>query len=197
MRTGILGGTFDPIHIAHLHTAETALHQLDLDRVLLMPAGDPWQKAGRKISQGHHRLAMTRLAIDGVPGLEVDSREIDREGPSYTMDTLETLPPDEDVFLVVGSDSAARLSTWHRWEEVVERVTIVVAPRPGVVVDEPEIPDFLLLDMGLLEVSGTEIRKRAATGGPFRYLVTEPVYDYIIENRLYTEPGEDDMVGAS
>ena len=162
VRTGILGGTFDPIHIAHLHTAETALHQLALERVLLIPAGDPWQKAGRRISQGHHRLAMARLATDGVDGLEVDSREIDRDGPSYTIETLETFPADEDLYLIVGSDSAAGLSTWHRWEEIVERTTIVVAPRPGVSPGELGLAASVVLDMGF---AGGEWHRDSVPGG--------------------------------
>ncbi len=195
MRTGILGGTFDPIHVAHLHTAECALHQLDLDRVLLVPAGDPWQKSGRWLTPGHHRLEMCRLAVDGVSGLEVDDREVVRSGPTYTVDTLATFPDDEELFLILGADSAARVDTWHRWEEVAARVTVAVAPRPGVSI--PDLDAAVVIDMGLLEVSGTDIRARLAAGRPCRYLVTGPVYDYLTENRLYAGGGEDDMVLSS
>ncbi|MFP4074573.1 MAG: nicotinate-nicotinamide nucleotide adenylyltransferase, partial [Actinomycetota bacterium] len=104
MRTGILGGTFDPIHVAHLHTAEVAHHQLELDRVLILPAGDPWQKSGRDVTPGKHRLEMCRLAVEGAEGLEVDLRELDRDGPTYTADTLGTFPRDEELFLILGSD---------------------------------------------------------------------------------------------
>ena len=192
MRTGILGGTFDPIHIAHLHTAECALHQLGLDRVLVIPAGDPWQKAGRWVTPGHHRLEMCRRAVAGVDGIFVDEREVSREGPTYTADTLATFPDDEELFLILGADSASGLRTWNRWEEVVERATIVVAPRPGVPM--PEIEDAAYVEMGLLEVSGTDIRDRIRTGRPYRFLVTEPVYEHIAAEGLYTEAWEGDMV---
>ena len=199
MRTGILGGTFDPIHIAHLHAAECALHQAGLDRVLLMPAGDPWQKLGKRVSAGHHRLAMTRLAVEGVAGLEVDDREVRRDGLTYTIETLETFPADEEIFIILGSDAAAGLPTWHRGDEVIERVSVVVAPRPGTDTREVSsvVPDATILEMPLLEISGTAIRHAAATGRPYRYLVTEPVHRYISDNHLYTEGTRSDIVGTN
>lgn len=194
VRTGILGGTFDPIHIAHLHAAESARHQLALDRVLIVPAGEPWQKSGRSISPSVHRLAMSRTAVKGVPGLVVDDREIDRDGPTYTIDTLESFPEEEDLFLIVGSDAAAGLKTWHRWQDILDRAQLAVVPRP-----ESPTGDFhgaIAIEMGLLEISGTDIRGRVRSGRPFRYLVTRAVHDYIVENDLYTETGEDDIVGG-
>ncbi|MFO7298887.1 MAG: nicotinate-nucleotide adenylyltransferase [Actinomycetes bacterium] len=198
MRTGILGGTFDPIHVAHLHAAECALHQAGLDRVLLMPAGDPWQKLGRRVSAGHHRLEMVRRAVRGVPGLEADDREVIRGGLTYTIDTLLTFPEDEELYLILGSDAAAGLPTWHRSREVMERARVIVAPRPGTDLSAVHavVPDAIVLDMPLLEISGTAIRHAAAAGLPFRYLVTEPVYEYILENRLYTEDPGGDIVGG-
>lgn len=193
VRTGILGGTFDPIHIAHLHSAECARHQLGLDRVLIMPAGDPWQKAARAITSAHDRVAMCRLAVDGAVGLEVDERETHRDGPTYTIDTLMGFPADEDLFLIVGADAAAGLSTWHRWEEILERATIVIVPRPGTPI--PDISDAVVVEMGRLEVSGTEIRRRARDARPFRYLVTRGVHEYIASRNLYAEDCQDDMVG--
>ncbi len=192
MRTGILGGTFDPIHIAHLHSAECALEQLGLDRVLVVPAGDPWQKSEREITPARHRLEMCRLAVEGVPGLEVDDREVVRDGPTYTIDTLDSFPPDEELFLVVGADAAAGLDTWHRWKEVSDRATIAIAPRPGVIT--PEFPEAVNVAMGMLEVSSTAIRERVRLGLPYRFLVTQPVHEYIVKNRLYTQTREDDMV---
>lgn len=192
MRTGILGGTFDPIHVAHLHTAECALHQLGLDRILIVPAGDPWQKSGRWVTKGVHRLEMCRLAVAGAEGIEVDEREVRRDGPTYTVDTLATFPHDEELFLVLGSDSAAGLESWHRWEDVVERATMVIAPRMGV--SQPAVDGAVHIDMGLLAISGTDIRDRVLTGRPYRYLVTEPVYAYIRANALYAKEPEDDMV---
>lgn len=197
MRTGILGGTFDPIHIAHLHTAETALHQLELDRVLVMPAGAPWQKSSRDVTPGEHRLEMCRLAVEGVERLEVDGREVTRTGPTYTIDTLESFPDDEDLTLILGSDSVAGLDSWHRHLEILERAQLAVAARPGVPLDALAGLRFKALSMGLLEVSGTEIRKRAAAGEPYRFLVTEPVYRYIEDHGLYANDSGADSVGAS
>jgi nicotinate-nucleotide adenylyltransferase len=193
VRTGILGGTFDPIHIAHLHTAECARHQLALDRVLVVPAGDPWQKSGQEITPAHHRLEMCRLALEGVAGIDVDDREVRREGPSYTIDTLDSFPAGEELFLIVGADAAAGLDSWHRWKEVADRATIAVAPRPGV--HRPEYPDAVNVDMGMLEISGTDIRLRVRESRPYRYLVTRAVHDYIESNGLYADAERDDMVG--
>ncbi|MGH3650671.1 MAG: nicotinate-nucleotide adenylyltransferase [Acidimicrobiia bacterium] len=194
MRTGILGGTFDPIHIAHLHTAECALDQLGLDRVLIVPAGDPWQKAGRFISPAAARVEMCRLAVAGVDGIDVDTREAVREGPTFTIDTLASFPADEELFLILGADAAAGLPTWEQWREVVDRVTVVVAPRRGALALPGDIPRVKDITMGVLEVSGTEIRERVRDGRPYRFLVTEPVHGYIESHGLYAEPAEEDMV---
>lgn len=194
MRTGILGGTFDPIHIAHLHTAESALYQLDLDRVLIVPAGDPWQKSGRFISPAADRVEMCRIALADVDEIEVDTREAVRDGPTFTIDTLGTFPPDEELFLILGADAAAGLSTWHRWREVVDRVTVAVAPRPGAPILPEGLPRVKHIEMGLLEVSGTEIREMVRTRQAYRYLVTEPVHAYIESHGLYAEPAQEDMV---
>lgn len=189
VRTGILGGTFDPIHVAHLHTAEVAHYQLRLDRVLILPAGDPWQKSGREVTPGKHRLEMCRLAVEGVEGLEVDLRELDRDGPTYTADTLGTFPREEELFLILGSDSLSRIETWQRWEEVVERVNLVEAPRPGTPLGTGAVHGAVQLDMGLLEVSSSDIRRRVAGGRPYRYLVTSPVHGYIEVTNLYADNG--------
>jgi nicotinate-nucleotide adenylyltransferase len=188
VRTGILGGTFDPIHIAHLHTAESALHQLRLDRLLIVPAGDPWQKSGREVTPGKHRLEMCRLATAHADRIEVDTRELESDGPTYTVETLATFPEDEELFFILGSDSLGRIETWNSWQEVVERVTLVEAPRPGTPRGTGAAHGAVLLEMGLLEVSSTDIRARIAAGGPYRYLVTEPVYDYIEAASPYAEP---------
>lgn len=185
VRTGILGGTFDPIHIAHLHAAECALDQFDLDRVLLMPAGNPWQKSDRDISDSQHRVEMCRLAVEDVEGFFVDEREVVREGPTYTAETLATFEDDEEIFLILGSDALAGIHTWKRADEVLERVTVLMAPRPGDHVFDDAHANRI--DMGLLDVSATDIRSRIEQGRPFRYLVTEPVYGYIRANDLYTK----------
>lgn len=196
MRTGILGGTFDPIHIAHLHAGEIALHQAKLDQILFVPAGDPWQKLDRGISTTEHRLEMVRLATAGVDGFQADDREATRDGLTYTVDTLATFPETEELFLILGADAALRVPTWERHREVLDRATVLVVPRPGTdstaVADV--LPDSIFLDMAVLEVSGTEIRAMARSGRPFRFLVTDEVHSYIIENNLYAEVGRGDMV---
>lgn len=196
MRTGILGGTFDPIHIAHLHAGETALHQAELDQVLFIPAGDPWQKLGRRVTATEHRLEMVRLATLGVDGFRADDREVTRDGLTYTVDTLATFPEAEELFLILGADAALHVPTWKRYQEVLDRATVLVVPRSGT--DSTAVaeilPDSVFLDMAILEVSGSEIRAMAWTGSPFRFLVGDVVHGYIVENNLYAEAGRADMV---
>jgi nicotinate-nucleotide adenylyltransferase len=197
VRTGILGGTFDPIHIAHLHAGETALHAAGLDRVLFMPAGDPWQKTDeRRVSPVTARVEMTRLAIEGVPGFELDLREVEREGPTYTIDTLHSFAVDEDLFLILGFDAAVGLPSWHRWKEVVARAGILVVPRPGYDVARvmEVVPSAEPLDMAALDVSASSIRRMAAQGAPYRFLVPPDVYDYIESEGIYTQSPTSDRV---
>jgi nicotinate-nucleotide adenylyltransferase len=194
VRTGILGGTFDPIHIAHLHAAECAIAQLGLDRVMVIPAGDPWQKASRAITPARHRLEMCRLGVGEAPAMVVDDREVVRSGPTYTIDTLDSFPDDEELFLIVGSDAAAALDTWHRWKEVADRSTIAIVPRPGAT--NPLFPEAAHIEMGILDISSTDIRERARTGRPYRFLVPRTVHDYIEDHDLYTDTPHDDMVGG-
>lgn len=163
--------------------------QADLDRVLFVPAGDPWQKHGMVVSEARHRLEMTKIATESVTGFEVDSTEIDRAGPTYTIDTLESFPAAEELFLILGSDAAARLSTWYRASDVMARASVLVAPRPGAgraEVAEP-VPEATVLNMARLDVSATDIRYRVRKGRPFRFLVAPGVFDYISEHSLYTD----------
>ena len=189
VRTGILGGTFDPIHIAHLHAGETALFAADLDRVLFMPAGDPWQKGARELTLAAQRLEMTRLAVEGTDRFEIDAREIDRDGPTYTIDTLLTFPADEELFLILGADAALGLPTWHRWEEIVERAGILVVPRPGndLAAVAATVPEADILDMSALDISSTSIRDLAVSGRPYRFLVPSEVHRFIESNGIYTQ----------
>lgn len=196
MRTGILGGTFDPIHIAHLHAAETALFA-GLDRILFMPVGDPWQKDEREISPKEHRIQMVRLAISDIDGFELDLRETERAGPTYTIDTLLSFPDSEELFMILGADAAAGIRSWHRWEEVVDRSRVAVVPRPGTPASAvtQALPGALRLEMAALDISSTMIRAMAREGRPFRFLVPEGVVDYVAANNLYAQPETGDMVG--
>lgn len=196
MRTGILGGTFDPIHIAHLHAAETALFA-GLDRVLFMPVGDPWQKDEREISPKEHRIEMVRLAISNIDGFELDLRETERAGPTYTIDTLLSFPDSEELFMILGADAAAGIRSWHRWEEVVDRSRVTVVPRPGTPASAvtQALPGALRLEMAALDISSTMIRAMAGEGRPFRFLVPAGVVEYVAAHNLYAQPESGDMVG--
>lgn len=183
----LLGGTFDPPHIAHLVAGEVAYRQLGADRVSFLPAGSPWQKAGRRVTPGADRLEMTRLATDPIDYFEADGREVLRDGWTYTIDTLESFDKSDDLVLVLGADAAAGLPSWHRWEAVVERATVAVLPRPGTsrqAVDAA-VPAAVWLGMPKLDISGTEIRRRAARGLSVRFLVADPVWRYIESRSLY------------
>lgn len=170
-----------------------------LDRVLFMPAGDPWQKSDRLVTSKEHRLAMVALALVDAPGFELDRREVDRDGPTYTIDTLNSFPDEDDLFLILGADAASGLNTWHRHHEVLDRAGVLVVPRPGSdaaeVVDG--VPGARLLDMAALDVSSTMIRSMARQGLPFRYLVPGAVHRYIMEQNLYANQGNGDSVGET
>jgi nicotinate-nucleotide adenylyltransferase len=146
-RLGVFGGTYDPPHVGHLVAALAVRHALDLDRVLLTVANEPWQKSGsRKISPAEDRLAMVRAAVDGVEGLEASAIEIERGGPSFSVDTLEALAaadPTGERFLVLGADAAAGLGTWERAEALPGLATLVVVDRPGM--DAPPAPQGYVL----------------------------------------------------
>lgn len=197
VRIGLLGGTFDPPHIAHLHTGEVAFHQLGLDVVMFMPAGAPWQKAGRRVSAPQHRWTMTRLAVEGVDYFTADDREVHRDGWTYTADTLATFEPATELVLILGADAARNLPTWQRAEEVMERVELAVAPRPGIEasdVDSALRPALAgrttWLDMAPIELSGTMIRQRVAASRSVRFLVPEAVWHYFMDRDLYTTDSE-------
>jgi nicotinate-nucleotide adenylyltransferase len=189
-RIALFGGTFDPPHCAHLELARTAIRTLALDEVRWIPAGQPWQKA-RRISAPLHREAMVRAAIDGEPRFVLDRCELQREGPSYTLDTvreLQSREPGATWFLLIGRDQYAGLQTWHGWQELLARVTLAVANRPGRVPDGPgAMPQLAhdLVPLPMLDISSTDIRRRVACGEPVDHLVTPAVARYIARHHLY------------
>jgi nicotinate-nucleotide adenylyltransferase len=191
MKIGVFGGTFDPPHLGHLVLAEAAREQLHLDKVMFIPAGDPWRKADRKVTAASHRLAMTRLAVAGHNAFEVEDFEVVREGPSYTVETLEILREhlgsSTELFLVLGEDALADVPNWHKPERLVELATLAVANRRGVTM--PELPfdrgRVVTIVIPGIDISSTELRERASRGLSLRYQVPDAVRDYIQANNLY------------
>ena len=186
-RLGILGGTFDPVHTGHLVAALEARNQLDLDRVLLVVAGDPWQKRGIVVAPAAARYEMVVAAIEGIDGLEASRQEIDRDGPTYTIETVEALiEPDRRIFLIVGADVASRLDGWHRADDLRHAVTLAVVTRGD---DEaPAVPGWNAeaVTMPRLDISSTEIRRRIPADAPIDGLVPPGAVRVIRSQRLYT-----------
>lgn len=201
---GVFGGTFDPIHIAHLAVAEAARDSLELERVLFVPNRQPPHKPDRRVTAAADRLAMVRAAIAGNPAFEVSTVEMDREGPSYTADTLETLRAERleatgsgELALILSVEALAGLATWHEPARVLKLATLVIAPRDGFPDVGPEaiarlVPEadarVVMLDGPRMRLSASEIRARAAAGRSLRYLVPDAVAAYIGDHALYTEP---------
>ncbi|MBI2766296.1 MAG: nicotinate (nicotinamide) nucleotide adenylyltransferase [Chloroflexi bacterium] len=196
----ILGGTFDPPHIGHLVLGECARLQFGASRVVYIPAGDPWRKTAadaarrRAVTAAVRRLAMVRLAVAGNPGFVVDDREVRRLGPTYTVETLEALHAEghRELLLIVGTDALADFPNWHRSADITRLARIVVAEKPGAEGTAAKLAqaagfDYApgLVAMPPLPISSTDIRNRATTGKPFRYLVPEPVFAYIRGYGLY------------
>jgi nicotinate-nucleotide adenylyltransferase len=172
-----------------LVTAVNVRHALDLDMVILMVAGDPWQKSGsRDVTSAADRFAMVEAAVSEVEGLVAGRDEIDRGGPSYTADTLMGLAARHvgaQLFTIVGDDAAAGLATWTRVEQVVQLSQLVVVDRPGVAVELPQQFNWLRVESPRLEVSSTDLRSRCSDGRPLDYLVTEPVLHVIEQREIY------------
>jgi nicotinate-nucleotide adenylyltransferase len=195
-RIGLLGGSFDPVHLAHVALGRIALDRLALDRLIWMPVGQAWQKKAGHAS-ADDRLAMLQLAIEGEPRFELSDLEIRRAGPSYTIDTVMALQsqaksktPDTDWFLVIGQDQYAGLPTWHRWKELLPLVTLAVAGRQG---REPEAPAQLqamphamvTMPLPAMAISSTAVRARVRAGATIADLVPAQVASYIELNGLY------------
>jgi nicotinate-nucleotide adenylyltransferase len=196
-RVGVLGGTFDPIHHGHLVAAQEVLHALELDCVLFVPAGSPPHKPAQPISAAHHRVAMVSLAIAARPRFQLSRVDVERPGPHFTFDALTILHErwgeDTRFFFIVGSDSLAELTTWHRPEGIITLADLAVVVRPGARVDlealEAHLPGLgshlHCVSMPLLQISSTDLRARVREGRPIAFLVPQPIEDYILEHGLY------------
>jgi len=197
---GLFGGTFDPPHLGHLILASEAYSQLGLDRLLWILTPDPPHKQDQVISSVKHRLAMVKLAIADNPTFELSRVELDRPGPHYTLDTVETIAeeyPDADITPIIGGDSLRELPTWHKPKELLFACHWVgVMRRPGEEPDLQELEDKLpgisskvhYVDAPLLEIASREIRSRIAGGREYRYYLPVPVFEYINKNHLYERP---------
>jgi nicotinate-nucleotide adenylyltransferase len=199
VRVGILGGTFNPPHLGHLVCAQEAYRELELHRVMLIPASIPPHKPVEDEPGAEHRLELCRLAITDDERFEVSDLELRRDGPSYTVDTLELLnaeAPDTELFLILGGDIAAGLPGWHRVGRVLELATPAIAKRRGT--GHSAVVQALarlrggdqarFFEMPRMGISSTMIRRRVAAGQPIRYLVPDPVVEYIERHQLYGGP---------
>ena len=190
-RIGILGGAFDPPHVAHVAMAEAALAQFQLDVLLIIPTGDAWHKA-RDLSSGSHRAEMAKLAFGHLPGVIINDMELARQGPSYTVDTLRSLAlqyPGAEFFLLIGEDQGKALGTWREIEEISRRAIICVAERDMPSPLGPDVPSHdiptQVLKLPHLPHSATEVRARVAHGQPIDALVPKTVALYIYCHHLY------------
>ncbi len=190
LRLGVFGGSFDPVHNAHLALARTALAELRLDRVLWIPAGQAWQKE-RAMTAAAQREAMLRLAIADESRFVLDRREIDRQGPSYTLDTVRELQaehPGAQLVLLIGQDQYAGLHTWVGWQDLLQRVLLAVANRPGKLA--PVQPEVLrhphqVVPLPMLDIAATDIRLRVSRGEGIDHLVPPEVARYIDQQGLF------------
>ena len=198
MRIGVMGGTFDPIHRAHLRAAQEVRAHLKLDQVLFVPAGQPWLKSDRQISDARHRVAMVHLAIAGRSYFRLSTIEVERAGPTYTVDTITQLRAqaggNDELFLILGWDNMMELPQWHEPARLIKLCCIVVVPRPGY--PEPDLEalakvlpgiarQVIMLARPEIDVSASEIRERVAQGKSIRRMVPVAVERYIREHKLY------------
>lgn len=195
-RLGIMGGTFDPIHHGHLVTAEEALWQFHLDEVVFVPTGQPWMKADRDdVAPAEHRYLMTVVATAGNPRFTVSRVDVERAGPTYTVDTLEAIRTERrdhaELFFITGADAVLEIFRWKDPDELLERVHFIAATRPGYDIarferDAPtRHPHISVMDIPALAISSSDIRRRVQEAEPIRYLVPEAVHQYIAKFGLY------------
>lgn len=191
-----MGGTFDPVHLGHLVTAEQARVDVGLDEVVFVPAGSPWQKEDADVTGAEHRYLMTVLATAANPHFSVSRLEVDRTGPTYTVDTLRSLKDtlvDTELFFITGADAILNILTWKDADVAMELASFVAATRPGydlaALADHDLTDRVALLDVPALAISSSDVRSRFATGRPVRYLVPREVEEFARKHGLYGTTG--------
>ena len=193
-RIGVMGGTFDPIHHGHLVAASEVGHIFALDEVVFVPTGQPWQKNGRDVASAEDRYLMTVIATASNPRFSVSRVDIDRPGPTYTIDTLRELRaikgPEAELFFITGADALAAMLSWHDVDELFTLAHFIGCTRPGHRLTEAGLPDgkVSLVEIPALAISSSECRSRVAVGEPIWYLVPEGIVQYIAKRHLYASP---------
>ncbi len=197
-RIGVMGGTFDPIHNGHLVAASEVQSEFDLDEVVFVPTGQPWQKSEREVSPAEDRYLMTVIATASNPRFSVSRVDVDRAKPTYTIDTLRDLRgerPSAEFFFITGADALAQILTWHDAKQVFELAHFVGCTRPGTPIDAATVDGLpadrvTIIEVPALAISSSECRARASVGEPVWYLVPDGVVQYIAKRRLYSREKE-------
>ena len=191
-----MGGTFDPIHNGHLVAGSEVADRFDLDEVVFVPTGDPWQKADREVTDLEHRYLMTVIATASNPQFTVSRVDFDRGGPTYTIDTLRDLRevyPTEELYFITGADALSSIMSWHDWDRMFDLAEFVGVTRPGYELREDMLPAkhqerVHLVEIPAMAISSTDCRLRASQGRPVWYLVPDGVVQYIAKHHLYRSP---------
>ncbi len=189
-KIGVMGGTFDPIHHGHLVAASEVADRFGLDEVVFVPTGQPWQKGDRPVSRAEDRYLMTVVATASNPSFSVSRVDIDRGGPTFTVDTLRDLHrelPDADLFFITGADALSAILTWRDVEELFALAHFIGVTRPGYELEDDHLPDgaVTLVEVPAMAISSTDCRRRVAEGHPVWYLVPDGVVQYIAKRGLY------------
>ncbi|MBB5957747.1 nicotinate-nucleotide adenylyltransferase [Saccharothrix tamanrassetensis] len=192
-RIGVMGGTFDPVHHGHLVAASEVQARFELDEVIFVPTGQPWQKSEREVSPAEDRYLMTVVATASNPRFSVSRVDIDRDGPTYTFDTLNDLKamhPDADLFFITGADALEQILSWRRADDVFSLAHFIGVTRPGYELNDTHLPRgaVSLVEVPAMAISSTAVRDRTAAGLPVWYLVPDGVVQYISKRRLYSVP---------
>ncbi|MFI9006522.1 nicotinate-nucleotide adenylyltransferase [Actinosynnema sp. NPDC053489] len=192
-RIGVMGGTFDPVHHGHLVAASEVQARFELDEVVFVPTGQPWQKSEREVSPAEDRYLMTVIATASNPRFSVSRVDIDRPGPTYTVDTLTDLKrshPDADLFFITGADALEQILSWRRADDVFGLAHFIGVTRPGYELVDTHLPPgaVSLVEVPAMAISSTAVRDRTASGLPVWYLVPDGVVQYISKRRLYSMP---------